>query len=289
LSTQVILDGVYFANALVRDVPFRVLLGEDGCARQQDPATTTCSSDESLVSVAINTTTGSGEAGTFLNGSSLYLPSYYCAWSVFDLNDPPRQRLPELSTRYFANGYPRGGSFRHSLCVPHNATSSLMFGMLNSVPPDVVSWTVQLNGDAPLACRLTSDGSSNSNPEDYWRDYIRTPLDGSCQASGASSSDDGSGGLSPTMKFVVGLSVGIFVPVMILSIAVFFFSFGTEDRRSLSGRMRTRRNSASVSSLSSDRSPGTAVHELESLDDDCGPWQSAAPAPAGPYAYRVGA
>jgi hypothetical protein len=272
VSTQVILDGVYFTNALVRDVPFRAILG-NGCAQQPVPV---CSANESLVSVAINTTGTGSQGGTgsgsLNNGSSLYLPSYYCAWSIFDLNDPPKQRLPELSTRYFANGYPSGSTFRHSLCVPDNDTNSnsassssaLMFGMLNSVPTDVVSWTVQRNGNAPLECRMVTDGN---NPDDYWSDYIRTPLDGSCQGS---TGDDDPGGLSPTLKFAVGLSVGIFVPVLMLSIAVFFFSFG-EDRRSITGRLR-RRNSASISSLSSD-SPGM-TYESDSVDYDCGPWRN---------------
>jgi hypothetical protein len=270
VSTQVILDGVYFTNALVRDVPFRAILGND-CAQQPSTA---CSANETLVSVAINTTgTGSGGGtGTSLNnGSSLYLPSYYCAWSIFDLNDPPKQRLPELSTRYFANGYPSGCTFRHSLCVPDNSnnnnnsnasSSDLVLGMLSSVPTDVVSWAVQVNGNAPLECRMVTDGN---HPDDYWSDYIRTPLDGSCQASVGDP-----GGLSPTLKFAIGLSVGIFVPVLMLSIAVFFFSFG-EDRRSISDRLR-RRNSASISSLSSD-SPGM-TYESDSVDYDCGPWRS---------------
>jgi hypothetical protein len=162
VSTQVVLGGTYYANTMVNDLPFRVILGER-CERQE-----ACSSDELLVQVDINT---SGEA----HNASQHVPGYYCAWSVLDERDLPKSRLPQESMTYFSNGYSGGSMFRHYACVPDVA--SMSFAMLGSVPSDV-AWSLERNG-VVLGCR--EHRTNHSAPFRYLDDYILTPLDGSCR------------------------------------------------------------------------------------------------------------
>jgi hypothetical protein len=251
VSTQVVLGGTYYANTMVQDLPFRVILGER-CERQE-----ACSSDELLVQVDINT---SGEA----QNASQHVPGYYCAWSVLDERDLPTSRLPQESMTYFSNGYSGGSMFRHYACVPD--VSSMSFAMLGSVPSDV-TWSLERNG-VVLGCR--EHRSNHSAPFEYLNDYILTPLDGSCQhsptiANRDSTSPTSSASMSPDL--IVGIAIGILAAVAFLGVAV-FYSGGDEER---SRRRSGSSNNGGGAAASSNRSTGTVCEsDLAWSDDDEG-------------------
>jgi hypothetical protein len=253
VSTQVVLGGTYYANTMVHDLPFRVILGER-CERQE-----ACSSDELLVQVDINT---SGEA----ENASQHVPGYYCAWSVLDERDLPTSRLPQESMTYFSNGYSGGSMFRHYACVPD--VSSMSFAMLGSVPSDV-AWSLERNG-VVLDCR--EHRTNHSAPFKYLDDYILTPLDGSCRHSPTIANRDSSSSTtsaSMSTDLIVGIAIGILAAVAFLGVAV-FYSGGEEER----SRRRSGSNNNSggaggaAAAASSNRSVGTACESDLAWSDD---------------------
>jgi hypothetical protein len=262
ISTQVVLGGTYYANTVVRDHTFRVILGER-CERQE-----ACSSEQSLVQVEIDT---GGEA----RNASQPVPGYnYCAWSVLDERYPPNaSRLPQESTAYFSNGYSGGSMFRHYACVP-DLSSSLSFAMLNSVPSDV-TWSLERNG-VVLGCR--EHCGNHSAPFRYLDDYILTPLDGSCRHSPTVASRASSSSGSMSTGLIVGIVLGILVSMAFLAVAV-FYSGGEEERsrrRSNNSNNNNGGAGGAAAAASSNRSTGTVCESDVAWSDDddegdCGP------------------
>ena len=162
IPTVIKLDSVYFGNQVglfdssTSQYNYSFVVGA-GCSKE-----TTCDSNESLVSVRIDT-----------SSQLTYVPSFFGQWILYDTLNPPDFVMPYDFTENFDRGYPAGSEFQSYVCVPE--ATQMSFGMFYSVPL-AVTWSVKRNG-RELTCRQTSEG--NTDPS-YLSEFITTNLDGSC-------------------------------------------------------------------------------------------------------------